>query len=131
MAPGIFTLNGSGSGQAVAFNHEDGSIADVANPAKPGSHVSVYFTGGGTTNPTGRTGAIAGPEARRYRATPVVTVGGVKATVTYAGVAPYFVEGLGQLNIRLADNTPQNDAAPIVITYGSVSSQTTATIAVR
>ncbi|HEX5226484.1 MAG TPA: hypothetical protein VFW44_02190 [Bryobacteraceae bacterium] len=61
--PAVFTVSGSGSGQAVALN-QDGTICDSAHPAVPGSYVTVYFTGGGTTNPSGATGSVSGPLAQ-------------------------------------------------------------------
>jgi uncharacterized protein (TIGR03437 family) len=49
-APGIFTLNATGSGQAAAING-DGSLNGLANPAHAGGYLSIYFTGGGQTTP--------------------------------------------------------------------------------
>jgi uncharacterized protein (TIGR03437 family) len=43
-APGIFTLNGSGSGQGAVLN-EDYSLNGPANPALRGSVVMIYATG--------------------------------------------------------------------------------------
>lgn len=44
-APGVFTLNSSGSGQAAATN-QNLSLNGPSNPAAPGSYVTLYFTGG-------------------------------------------------------------------------------------
>lgn len=128
--PGIFTINGSGSGQAVAIN-QDGTVCDSAHPAAPGSFITVYFTGGGTLNPSGVTGSVTGTQLKRLSQTALVTVGNQPATVTFAGAAPGFVDGVGQLNIRLADNTPSGSAQPLILTVGNNSSPNTATIAVR
>jgi uncharacterized protein (TIGR03437 family) len=51
--------------------------------------------------------------------------------VTFAGGAPNFVAGVGQLNLRLADDTPSGPAQPLILTVGSNSSPGSATIAVR
>jgi uncharacterized protein (TIGR03437 family) len=56
-APGVFTNNGTGSGQASAEN-QDGSPNGIENAARKGSNVSIYFTGGGLTEPPGITGSI-------------------------------------------------------------------------
>jgi uncharacterized protein (TIGR03437 family) len=56
--PGIFTLNGSGSGQAAVLN-QDGSINSPRNPADPGSVVSLFLTGTGQTSPPSVEGEIA------------------------------------------------------------------------
>ncbi|HVV44591.1 MAG TPA: hypothetical protein VHC72_05275, partial [Bryobacteraceae bacterium] len=57
-APGIFTLDSSGSGPAAALN-QDGRLNSGANPAAPGSVIAVFATGGGQTNPPQRTGATS------------------------------------------------------------------------
>lgn len=50
-APGIFTENGEGTGQALALN-EDGTPNSPDRPAAPGSMITFYATGVGQT-PTG------------------------------------------------------------------------------
>jgi len=129
-APAIFTMNGSGSGQAVAANL-DGTLCDSAHPAARGSYITVYFTGGGPTSPSGSTGAVAGSTLKRLTQTALATVADVPATVSFAGAAPTFVEGVYQLNLRLADNTPVGNAQPLILTVGNNSSPATATIAVK
>jgi hypothetical protein len=42
--PGLFTLNGLGTGYAIALNH-DGAPNSAANPAPPGSEVRLFATG--------------------------------------------------------------------------------------
>jgi uncharacterized protein (TIGR03437 family) len=131
--PGIFTLGMTGSGQAAAVN-QDGSVNGPTNPAAKGSYVSVYFTGGGQTNPPGVTGSVNSLVLKylvQYLAQQVsATVGAQPAQVTFAGAAPNYVDGLEQLNIRLADNTPSG-AQPIVISIGGVSSTASTTIFIR
>jgi uncharacterized protein (TIGR03437 family) len=128
--PGVFTGNGSGTGQAVAVN-QDGTICDSSHPAAPGSYITVYFTGGGTTNPSGVTGSVTGSVLKRLTQTAAATIGNEPATVTFAGAAPSFVDGVGQLNLRLGDKTPSGPAQPLILTVGINSSASTATIAVR
>lgn len=126
----MFTISGSGSGQAVAVN-QDGTICDASHPAIPGSYITVYFTGGGTTNPPGMSGSVTDSVLRRLTQTALATVGNEPATVTFAGAAPTFVDGVGQLNICLGENTPSGPAQPLILTVGINSSPSTATIAVR
>lgn len=128
--PGVFTVDGSGSGQAVAVN-QDGTLCDAAHPASPGSFITVYFTGGGGTIPSGKTGGVAGTTLERLTQTAVATIGGQPVTVSFAGAAPYMVEGVGQLNLKLADNQPVGPAQPLIVTVGINSSPGSATIAVR
>jgi trimeric autotransporter adhesin len=127
--PGAFTINGTGAGQAVASN-EDGSLNSSANPAAQGSYVTVYFTGGGQTTPPGVTGSVTDTGLKWLTQSISVTVGGVLATVAFDGAAPFLVDGVGQLNIRLANNTPSG-AQPMIITSGSVSSPPTASLSIK
>lgn len=128
--PGVFTMDGSGSGQAVAVNL-DGTVCDSAHPAVPGSYVIVYFTGGGFTSPPGITGGVAGSTLKRLSETAQATVADIPATVSFAGAAPGMVEGVNQLNIKLANNTPSGPAQVLIVTVGNNSSPPTATIAVK
>lgn len=129
-APAVFTFNSTGSGQAVAAN-EDGTFNGPATPAAKGSYVTVYFTGGGRTAPAGGTGSV-NPTTLKYLTQDVsVSVGGQAALVAFAGAAPTFVDGVGQLNIRLADNTPSGTALPLVLRVGGVASPASGTLAVR
>src|SRR5262249_24512895 len=98
--PGVFTMNGSEAGQAIAVN-PDGTVCDSGHPAVPGSTIIVYFTGGGQTTPFGSTGSVAGTTLKRLTQTALATVADVPATVSFAGAAPSIVEGVYQLNIKL------------------------------
>jgi len=129
-APAVFTSNATGSGQASAING-DGSINGPTNPAPAGSYVSVYLTGGGQTNPAGSTGSISGSVLKYSTQAVTATIGGQPATVTFAGAAPTFVDGVGQLNLLLAVNTPTGPAQPLVISVGGVPSPAGVTIAVK
>lgn len=128
-APGIFTLNGGGAGQAVAAN-QDGSLNAASNPATSGSYLTIYFTGGGQTNPPGVTGSVTGSVLKWLTQQVSVTVGGQAATVTFVGAAPTFVDGVNQLNIQLSEATPPG-VQPVVITVGGISSSSSATVAVK
>jgi len=130
-APGVFTMNSTGSGQAVAIN-QDGSVNGPNNPAAAGSYVSVYFTGGGVTDPPGLTGSVDDMVVTTLAqfANTTATVGGVAGTVTYAGSAPGFVGGVNQMNVLLSTNTPSGNM-PLIISIAGQTSAATATIAVQ
>jgi uncharacterized protein (TIGR03437 family) len=129
-APGIFTSSFGGSGQAVAMN-QDGSLNGPSNPAAKGSYVTLYFTGGGQTNPPGVTGSVTGTVLEYLNQNVSVMVAGVAATVSFAGAAPELISGVGQLNIRLADNAPSGSAEPVIFNVGGIASPSTATLAVQ
>ena len=51
--PAIFTLNGSGTGQAAAINNKDNSINGAGHPAKVGDYVAALYHGRGPDQPGG------------------------------------------------------------------------------
>jgi uncharacterized protein (TIGR03437 family) len=128
-APGIFTLNSSGIGPAVAFN-PDGSLNGPANPVSAGSYLAIYFTGGGVTYPPGVDDSVPA-SAQNLTQSVTATVGGVAAVVLYAGAAPGAVNGVNQLNIQLAAGTPVGNAVPLVLTVGGQTSVATSTLSVQ
>jgi uncharacterized protein (TIGR03437 family) len=126
-APGLFSLDSSGSGSGVILN-ADYSVNSAANPAAAGSVVMVYATGGGLTagqNSTGR----AASAAALLNAPVSATAGGGAAGVLYAGSAPDQANGVIQVNLQLPDGV--TGIVPLVLTIGGVSSQATVTIAIR
>jgi uncharacterized protein (TIGR03437 family) len=101
-APGIFSVNGTGTGQGAIFN-ADGSLNTPANPAAPGSFVSIYVTGLGPMSPLPVDGSI--PQTPYAKPTLPIqvfgSVGGGNFDVEYAGDAPGMVEGIQQIKIAL------------------------------
>src|SRR5665213_440080 len=129
-APGIFTSNMTGAGQAAAVN-QNGSLNSAANPAKAGSIVSVYLTGEGQTSPGGTDGKIASAAPYPMPVLPVTaTVGGQTATVAYAGAAPTSVAGLMQVNIQIPAGVQTGAAVPVTVSVGGIAAQSGVTLAV-
>src|SRR5271157_1935575 len=82
-APGIFTSDPSGKGQA-AMTNSDWSYNTPLNPATPGSYVTFYLTGEGQTDPPGSDGKLAATTANV--ALPVtVLIAGRTAQLLYTG----------------------------------------------
>lgn len=129
-APGIFTANTTGSGQAAAVN-QNGTLNSASSPARVGSYISLYATGEGPTTPNGVDGKPAPltPPYPMPQAPVTVTIGGQTAQVSYAGGAPGEVAGLLQVNALIPAGIQTGNAVPVVITVGGVVSQTV-TIAV-
>ena len=131
-APGLFTLTGSGTGQALAINVADNSLNGPAHPAKSGTYITLYATGAGQTNPAGSDGlpgASAGVPEPLPNATVTATIGGQTATVSYAGGAPNVVAGVIQVNVLIPGGLAAG-AAPIVLQMGGSSTQSLVTIVV-
>lgn len=113
--PGIFTTSGSGSGSGVVVHASDSSLVTSSNPVRPGESLIFWANGlGQVTNPPLSGSPALGDPLSVTLKTPQVVLGGVQATVLFAGLAPGFV-GLYQINIRVPDNAVGGDATPLVI----------------
>ena len=97
---------------AAALN-QDGSVNSAANPAAPGSIVTVFATGLGPVTPAPPEGALAGfplpTNDLTFGVEAIYTLGiptGVEVDVPfeveYEGPAPFLVEGVSQINFRIA-----------------------------
>jgi uncharacterized protein (TIGR03437 family) len=123
-APGIFTVNNSGSGQAAILN-QDGTANSTSIPAKRGSIVAVYLTGAGSLNPFIADGSL-GPLVPPFP-TPLAsvsaTVGPVDAPITFVGQAPGLIAGATQVNVQIPQNAPEGNAVPITVYVADYTSQ--------
>ena len=130
VAPGIFSVDASGTGQAAVIN-EDGSLNSPAQPAPLGSIVTVFCTGEGQTSPLGVDGKIADRILPKPLAPVSVQIGGASVTPLYAAGAEAAVAGAMQVNLQIPASVTPGDKVPIQIQIGTVSSQSNVTIAVR
>jgi len=128
--PAIFTLNGSGTGQAAAIDNKDGSINGAARPAKVGDFVQLYITGAGQTSTSGTDGLINAAPLPVPIATVKVTIGGQTANVNFAGGAPGAVAGVIQVNAQIPSGITVGGTVPVVVQVGASNSQPGVTIAV-
>jgi uncharacterized protein (TIGR03437 family) len=130
-APGIFTANSTGHGQAAAVN-QDGSLNGPGNPAKMGSFISLYVTGEGQTIPGGSDGKLAtSPPFPAPVLKVLVSIGGKQAIVGYAAAAPTQVAGLMQVNAQVPAGIAPGIAVPVTVQVGAAAAQTGVTIAVQ
>ena len=127
-APGLFTADGSGLGQAAAVN-QDGTRNGAAAPAAAGSVLSLYATGEGQTVPLGVDGKLGAAPLPQPVAPVTVKIGGVAAEVRFAGGAAGQIAGVLQVNVVVPAGLA--GAVPVVLTVGGVPSQTGVTVAVR
>ena len=146
-APGIFTADGSGAGQAAAVNTSaaTGNITlnGTTSPAKIGDTVSFYLTGEGNYNPSLLAGAVTTNTGfiiplgllplPQISPTPTVQIGGVDASagVAYAGVVPGSIIGVLQINVAVPTGSTTGAAVPVAISIGGNSTQTGVTINVH
>jgi uncharacterized protein (TIGR03437 family) len=142
-APGIFSADGWGSGQAAALNYNAVttlySLNSSTNAARIGDTVILYLTGegnynvtplAGTTN-TGYVVPLALNPLPQLNPLPTVTIGGAAAVVAYAGPLPGSIIGLLQINATVPVGSTTGVAAPVVVTIGGIATQSNATIAVH
>ena len=129
-APGIFTADSTGLGQAAAIN-QDGTLNSAASPAAIGDIVAIFATGEGQTAPAGVDGQIASGTAPQPVLPAIVTIDGQTARVQYAGGAPGEVAGVMQLNVEIPGGIQTGAAVPVLLRVGGVFSQTGVTLAIR
>lgn len=129
-APGIFTVDGSGRGQAAAIN-QSGRLNSPGNPAAQDSVLVFYVTGEGQTEPVGQEGRVIATDLRKPVLPVAVNIGGVPVEVLYAGSTPGQVTGLMQVNVRLNSDVPRGPAVPIEIRVGPAPSPAGVTVAIQ
>jgi len=130
-APGVFTVNQRGTGQAIAVHGLNPLLlADAANPIPRGGVIVLYLEGLGATSPAVEAGYPAPSDPLASAAAPVrVTIGGLEAEVLFAGLTPGHA-GLYQVNAVVPPQAPAGSEVPVVVTAAGWSSFAV-TIAVR
>jgi len=108
-SPGVFTLDASGKGQAVALN-QDGSLNTASNPAKVGDVISLFVTG-----------------LRQGDGPLTVMIGGAAIVPSTKNLS----SGVLQIDAKIPVGIQTGGAAPVAVAVGTTSSQAGVTIAVR
>ncbi len=114
-AVGLLSLDGSGAGLANARN-SDGTLNGPDNPAPAGSPVTVYFTGGGVTNPSESDGVLPTSLLQAPVANPAIFPSG---GVVYA--LPGFLPGLFSYTFTVPSSAPSGG---FTVSAGSIYYQT-------
>ena len=129
-APGLFTANGSGLGQALALNRVSQTWNTSTSPAPQGSVITLYATGEGQVTPSEPDGF---PDSAGF-AEPLLpvtaTVGGATAAVGYVGGDSGLPPGMFRMDVTVPFGVT-GSAVPVVVKIGTASSQTGVTIAVK
>ena len=155
-SPGVFTTAGSGVGMAWATYalpsriNPKAAVAQPANavpgqvgvPATVGDLIYIYAAGLGPVGPKTVSNGYApcpindsctGYKALDYSTTtkPAVTVGGVPATVTFAGLHPIY-PGIYLVFFKIPSGVPKGNAVPVKLQIGTLSTDpNNVTIAVQ
>ena len=121
------SLNQKGTGQGAVLiagtatlAAPSGSIPGTdSRPARQGEYLIIYCIGLGQVTNQPASGFPARPDPlSQTPETPVVTIGGIPATVSFGGLAPGFV-GLYQVNVQVPGNVPSGNEVPLVISLGA------------
>ena len=145
-APGLFTADGSGTGQAAALNYSATTklytLNSSTNLAKIGDTVILYLTGEGLfdsapllggSSDTGfviPSGLAVTPQVNPM---PTVSIGGVDATpgVAYAGPIVGSVIGVLQINVVVPVGSTTGTQVPVSVTIGANGTQAGTTLAIH
>jgi len=105
----------------------DGSLVTSSRPAMPGEYLTIYGLGlGPVTNPPGDGAASSATPLSYTLQTPVLTIGGAAANVSFSGLTPGFT-GLYQVNAQVPGGTANGDDMTIVLNIGAAISNTITT----
>jgi adhesin/invasin len=123
--PAIFSRDGSGTGLGHIYTAGPGGSlvpAVSANPASAGQVIIIYAAGLGAVNPPIPDNEAAPSIVLARTVDPVtLTIGGVRAEVSFSGLAPGFT-GLYQVNAVVPAGVSPGDAVPVVLTVSGQSS---------
>ena len=111
----------SGTVTMLAAVNQDGTVNSRLNPAKLGSIVSIFASGGAVY---GTDGVVAGADSLPGPALPVsVILSGTGATlpILYAGQAPEEITGLMQVNFQLPASASSPGSVTVYFYVGGVS----------
>jgi uncharacterized protein (TIGR03437 family) len=139
--PGIFTVNGSGSGPGAILVGGTASLAQMRNPfysaqpSQPGDTLSIFAAGLGSVDAPVASGAPAPAEPLARVTMPLnVWIGGALAEVPFAGLAPGFV-GLYQVNAVVPASSETGTNVPLRLeltdSTGKVLTSNQVTVAVE
>jgi uncharacterized protein (TIGR03437 family) len=120
--PSLFSTDGSGCGQAAAWNvGADGkvSVNSRSNSAAPGDFVSLYGIGFGQPNAPVMDGVFLGYGDSFQIGPGVVLDDQPLPSLFYAGLAPTVV-GVDQINIQIPPGTREGCAVPVAVESAGV-----------
>jgi uncharacterized protein (TIGR03437 family) len=133
VAPGIYTSDSSGAGQAAILNYHSNGTVDVNSSNRPierGGAIAVYGTGGGLTTPLGVDGAVTPAILYPFNANVTAFIGGQPMTVLYSGGAPGLLSGAMQVNILIPADAPTG-FQPLVILVNGVPTQANTMVTIQ
>ncbi|MGD1071153.1 MAG: TIGR03118 family protein [Bryobacteraceae bacterium] len=119
VSPGIFTINFSGSGQAVALN-SDGTVNSSTNPAVRGTNIWIFATGEGVTTPASADGMTETTTGATPVAPVAVVFGSASAAVISDTTVPKDVAGVLEVQTTVPTSLPVGQIS-VALSVGGVS----------
>ncbi|MBK5294878.1 MAG: hypothetical protein JJE04_24770 [Acidobacteriia bacterium] len=127
--PGLFTVSTSGQG-AIVHGTDQSVVVDANRPATRGDVVVIFCEGLGAVDGPVTAGAQTSASPLLRTTLPLrVTIGGLDAEVSFAGLAPFF-SGLYQINVTVPQTVTPSNTVPVVVTVSGQASNTV-TMAVK
>jgi uncharacterized protein (TIGR03437 family) len=122
-SPAFYQSTEKSTGRVLlaARDNASGQAISSATPAHAGQSLQLYANGLGpidTALPTGEPAPVS--PLIHTLATPIVTIGGVQAVVTFSGLAPTYA-GLYQVNVDVPSGVPSG-LEPVVLTIDGIVS---------
>jgi uncharacterized protein (TIGR03437 family) len=139
-APGLFSLDGSGLGQAAALNFnattQTYSLNGTTASAAVGDTVILYVTGEGAYAsgigvPTGFLIPTSLSPLPQMNPLPSVSIGGQPATVSYAGPVVSSLLGILQIDAVVPVGSSTGSAVPVTVAIGTTNTQSGITLVVK
>ncbi|MFN7924670.1 MAG: hypothetical protein U0Q16_31500 [Bryobacteraceae bacterium] len=132
--PSIFTLAGTGQGQAVAFNYDEATglytlNSDTAQTTR-GSIIIFYATGTGLPSPARLDGELVSGIATSVPPNIFVQIGGSDSAILYAGGVVGLTASIWQFNVRVPQ-IPGSKQTPVKVIINGVESPDGVTISVK
>ncbi|HEY6340269.1 MAG TPA: hypothetical protein VIY49_02150 [Bryobacteraceae bacterium] len=118
-APGLDTYWGTGGGMITATDNTTGNLITFINSAAPMETIVLWGSGLGADPADSDTVFTSPPHAVNQSSTQVY-IGGVSATVTYAGSSGY--PGLDQIDVTVPANVGTGCRVPVVAVVSGVAS---------
>jgi uncharacterized protein (TIGR03437 family) len=116
--PAIFSTDSSGKGQGHIYAITAAGLqvlADASNPVTAGNVLVIYCTGLGNVDPAVVAGsAVPGDQLRNAVGPVTLTIGGVNASIAFAGLTPGLT-GLYQVNVTVPPGITPGNQVPVVL----------------
>ncbi len=130
-APGIFTLNATGTGQALAIDHQtDGAVSlNQDDGVARGGILEFYLTGAGKTTGDNIDGKLPDPATQPLLPL-TVTIGG-KTSACATNRATLIYPGITQVLACVPPDAPVGDGVSLAVQVGAFSAQGSVTVRVR